>query len=74
MDTDFPVYLEGIRQDTRVAIDEEGVTAASYILLDFGASAAEPPDEIIDFVLDRPFLFAVCKDNIPLFVGTVQQP
>ena len=55
-------------------IDEKGVTAASYIELNFGAGAAEPPDEIIDFVLDRPFVFAVTKSHIPLFVGKVNIP
>ncbi|MBE6613067.1 MAG: serpin family protein [Ruminococcaceae bacterium] len=74
----YPVYLAGIHQDTRVQIDEKGVKAASYIELNFGAGAAAPPDEIIDFVLDRPFVFAVTKSgidrNIPLFVGTVNKP
>ena len=72
--SDYPVYLDSINQDTRVKIDEKGVTAASYIELNFGAGAAEPPDEIIDFVLDRPFVFVVTKDQIPLFVGTVNNP
>ena len=71
---DEPVYLAGIHQDTRVQIDEEGVAAASYIELNFGAGAAAPPDEIIDFVLDRPFLFVISKSEIPLFVGTVYCP
>lgn len=74
IDSKIPVYLDSINQDTRVAIDEEGVTAASYILLDFGAGAAMPPDEIVDFILDRPFIFAICSDQIPLFVGTVNMP
>ncbi|MBQ7004543.1 MAG: hypothetical protein IJN57_11370, partial [Oscillospiraceae bacterium] len=65
----YPVYLDSINQDTRVKIDEKGVTAASYIELNFGAGAAEPPDEIIDFVLDRPFVFVVSREQIPLFVG-----
>lgn len=72
--SDYPVYLGGIHQDTRVKIDEKGVVAASYIELNFGAGAAEPPEEIIDFVLDRPFVFAVTKSRIPLFVGTVNMP
>ena len=66
-------YVASIHQDTRVKIDEQGVTAASYIEI-IGAGAAEPPDEIIDFVLDRPFVFAVTKSDIPLFVGTVNMP
>lgn len=74
VDSEIPVYLDSINQDTRVVIDEEGVTAASYILLEFGAGAAMPPDEIIDFVLDRPFVFAITSDQIPLFVGTVNMP
>ncbi len=71
---DDPVYLDSIHQDTRVKIDEKGVAAASYIELNFGAGAGMPPDEIIDFVLDRPFVFAVTKSQIPLFVGTVNLP
>jgi len=70
----YPIYLDSINQDTRVKIDEKGVTAASYIELNFGAGAAEPPDEIIDFVLNRPFVFVVSREQIPLFVGTVNQP
>lgn len=72
---DFAVlpYVASIHQDTRVRIDEEGVAAASYIEI-VGAGAAAPPDEIIDFILDRPFVFAVTKSQIPLFVGTVNMP
>lgn len=72
---DFAVhpYVASIHQDTRVRIDEKGVAAASYIEI-VGAGAAEPPEEIIDFILDRPFLFAVTKSQIPLFVGTVNMP
>ena len=74
IDSDLPIFLDEVHQNTRVAIDEEGVTAASYILLEFGAGAAMPPDEIVDFILDRPFVFAITKENIPLFVGTVNDP
>lgn len=66
-------HVASIHQDTRVKIDERGFTAASYIEI-IGAGAAEPPDEIIDFVLDKPFVFAVTKNRIPLFVGTVNMP
>lgn len=58
----------------RVKINEEGVVAAAYITLSMeGASA--PPDKDVDFVLDRPFLFAVVSDvGLPLFVGVVNHP
>ena len=70
---DSPIYLTGANQSVRVEIDEEGVKAAVYIEIP-GAGAAEPPKEIIDFVLDRPFLFVITNENIPLFAGCVNQP
>ena len=72
----FPafVYVEEVNQATRVTIDEKGVTAASYIEMP-GAGAAMPPEEIIDFVLDRPFLFVISnRYGIPLFAGVVNEP
>ena len=70
-----PVTLTGVNQAARVIIDEQGVKAASY--LEFpGAGAAMPPEEIIDFVLDRPFVFVIADTNtgIPLFTGVVNEP
>lgn len=74
VDSQTPVYLDSINQDTRVTMDEEGVVAASYIILEFGAGAELPPDEVMDFVLDRPFLFAITTGSVPMFVGTVNAP
>ena len=70
---DVPLFLSAASQSVRVQIDEEGVKAAAYIELPACGSAA-PPDEIIDFVLDRPFLFAITKGSLPLFMGTVNRP
>ena len=67
------IYLTGANQSVRVQIDEEGVKAATYIEFP-GAGSAEPPEEIIDFVLDRPFLFVITKESVPLFAGCVNQP
>ena len=68
------VYISSIDQATRLSIDEDGLTAASYIVIP-GTTAAEPPEEIIDFVLDRPFLFVVTGTNdLPLFTGVINQP
>ena len=50
--------------------DENGVKAAAYIEFP-SAGAAQPPEEIIDFVLDRPFVFVISKGNLPLFTGVV---
>ena len=72
-DPGFPVWVSSVEQAARVAIDEEGVVAASYIVIP-GAGAAQPPEEIIDFILDRPFVFVIAKDRLPLFTGVVNHP
>lgn len=70
---DTPLFLSAANQSVRVQIDEEGVKAAAYIEIP-GCGSAAPPDEIIDFVVDRPFLFAITKSSLPLFMGSVRQP
>ncbi len=68
--SDTPVYVAAVNQSARVEIDEKGVKAATYIEIP-GAGSAMPPEEIIDFVLDRPFVFAITKGKLPLFTGVV---
>lgn len=68
------VFLSKAKHAARVAIDEEGVTAAAYTVM-MEAGAAMPPDEEIDFTLDRPFVFAItARSGLPLFVGIVNTP
>ena len=68
-------YVESIEHAARVSINEDGVTAAAYTLIIFYGATAQPPvQEEIDFVLDRPFLFVVQSDNMPLFTGIVNNP
>ena len=58
----------------RVAVDEEGVTAAAYTVM-MTAGAAIPPTEEVYFTLDRPFLFVITShDGLPLFTGVVNHP
>lgn len=68
------IALTQATHGVRVAIDEEGVSAAAYTLMALDGSAMPAKDEI-DFVVDRPFLFAIVSpDGLPLFVGLVHQP
>lgn len=72
-DTD-EIFVSTVQHDARVTIDEEGCTAAAYtVMVMLGGGAL--PEEEIDFVVDRPFLFAITgADGLPLFVGVVNQP
>ena len=68
------IVLSKAEHAARVTIDEEGVTAVAYTVMMMAGAAAPPKDEM-DFVLDRPFLFAITSaDGLPLFVGLVNQP
>ena len=70
-----PVYVSQVKHAARVAIDEEGVTAAAYTLIVAAAGGAPVHEDEIDFVLDRPFLFIIeSADGLPLFAGVVNQP
>ena len=71
--TDMPLYVDFFNQAVRVTIDEKGVTAAAYTEIGLPMTGY-PPENIVDFILDRPFLFVVEKDNIPLFTGVVNEP
>ena len=69
-DTD-EIFLSAAEHAALVEIDEDGVTGAAYTMLAMAAGAAVPQDEI-DFVLDRPFLFLVTgRDGSVLFSGVV---
>ena len=68
------IYLSKAQHAARVKIDEEGCTAAAYTVM-MAAGSAMPPDDEVDFVLDRPFIFAItCADGLPMFVGIVSNP
>lgn len=71
--SDVPVYITAANQAVRVQVDEQGVKAAAYFELP-GATSPMPPDEIIDFVLDRPFLFVLTNDRVPMIAGVVNDP
>lgn len=70
-----PLAVTQVRHAARVHIDEEGCEAAAYTVIMVEATAAAPPDDEVDFVLDRPFLFAITSpDGLPLFAGLVNRP
>ncbi len=63
-----------VEHGVRVSIDEEGVVASAYTVVPL-AGSAKPSEEIIDFIVDRPFIFVVTsEDGLPLFTGVVNRP
>lgn len=72
---DYLPYVNAARHDARVSIDEDGVSAVAYSMIVTAAGSTAPPDDEVDFVADRPFLFIITgEDGIPLFAGVVNEP
>ena len=68
------IWLANVEHGVRVIADEEGVKAAAYTV-ELASGATIPPEEKIDFVLDRPFMFVISYGNgIPMFIGIVEKP
>lgn len=71
---DHTAWLDAVNHAARVKVDEEGVEAAAYTVMAI-AGAAMPPEDEMDFILDRPFLFFITsRDDLPLFAGIVNEP
>ena len=69
------LYLSRAQHDARVTIDEEGCTAVAYTVMMGDTGAPVPPEEEVDFRLDRPFIFVITNDDgLPLFIGVVNDP
>ena len=63
--------LSSVRQETTLSIDEKGVTAAAYTEILYCGAAA--PNGRAELILDRPFLFFINVNGVPLFVGVVNR-
>lgn len=64
-------YVSQINHSARVAVDEEGCTAAAFTVIAADSEAFIEGTEV-DFRLNRPFIFVITSDDsTPLFVGVV---
>ena len=74
LSADVNIWARTVQHGARLIVDEKGVRAASFVEIAAAAESA-PPDDEVDFTLDRPFVFLlVSNDNIPLYTGVVNQP
>lgn len=69
--TSLDTFLTQAEQMTRVQVDEEGVEAAAVTIIADGNGGI--PDETCVMNLNRPFLFVLRSQGVPLFVGVVNE-
>ena len=65
------IYVSRAEHAAMVKIDEEGITGAAYTA--FMMKSAGIIQKQVDFIIDRPFVFAVvAPDGSILFTGVIQ--
>ena len=72
--TTLPAFLDKATQLARVKADETGVEAAAVTILELkcGGMPVEP-EEVCVMDLDRPFLFVLEMEGVPLLIGVVNR-
>lgn len=73
---DMEFYVSDALQETQIEMNELGVEAAAYTAMTVRATGLAPESaEVVEFVLNRPFAYAITASNgAPLFVGVVANP
>ena len=72
--TGDPLFLSSVRQQSRIAVDEKGVSAAAFTEMMY-AGAAMMEDNVVEMKLNRPFIYAITSpDDVILFVGICEAP
>lgn len=71
--TDGQLKISNVKQDTRITLDEDGVTASAFTKIEMDGSAL--PTDHAEMILNRPFLYAITSGNgCILFMGCYNQP
>lgn len=70
-----PLYLARVQHKTFLSLNERGTRAGAAAMEEFCAGACAPTDPKT-VILDRPFIYLIvdCKNNVPVFMGTVLDP
>ena len=75
MFTEGNAYLDEAKHAARVTVDEEGVEAAAYTVMLANPTSQAYADLVVDFIADRPFIFAITGEGgALLFAGVVNNP
>lgn len=69
--TDSNIYVANSKHEAGIEFTNEGIEGAAYTIIDMTTESA-PSLEYITINFNKPFMFSISDmDNLPLFVGTV---
>ena len=74
--TSYSVVVDQIKQKTFIDVNEKGTEAAAVTSIDIRTTAAIPPDQTFQMIVNRPFFYAIRhkKTGTILFMGTIVNP
>ncbi len=74
--SEYPLSISNVYQDAFIGIDEHGTEASAATAVVFGDAGATFFEDIVPFVVDRPFVFLIRDERSKslLFVGRVTDP
>ena len=63
--TDVDILIDTVLQKTKIEVKEDGLeaAAATAIVMKNESMIVEEPEEIIDFIADRPFTFYIYAED-----------
>lgn len=68
-----PLFVSRVRQESNIAIDENGVEAAAFTEIAYVGGGM--PKDYGEIILDRPFIYIIySRYQIPMFIGVVNDP
>lgn len=71
-----PTLVSRVIHKTFIDVNENGAEAAAITIIgQLGSNGTEEPEEIIDFKLNQPFVFAICEESTGtiLFLGMIEK-
>lgn len=71
----FGAKVDKVFQKATIKVDEQGSEAAAYTGIQIEPTCALVENTIVEFKLNRPFIFIISNESdIPLFIGVVNNP
>lgn len=68
------LYVNDVVQNAKIEVNKNGLDASATIKIDIGMKCSAAPDRATEYIsFDKPFVYFVCIENIPIFAGVLNE-
>ena len=68
----YGLYITDVNQNAKIEVTKNGLEAAATIKISLGGKATAAPDgEPLYIEFNKPFVYLVCYEKVPIFAGVV---